>query len=123
MEVLYAKKKIERICNNLNEAQKYFGGDRLLALSLLARVNALESAVNLHEIIIQRNFHFHNLHDKGRSKFEGFHAIDVKTRKEPWRVILQALDEAGEPYVNRSIDEIAAHVVKVRITEVSKHYE
>ena len=52
-----------------------------MALSLLARVNALESAVNLHEIIIQKNFHFHNLHDKGRSKFEGFHSVDVKQGK------------------------------------------
>ncbi len=54
---------------------------------------------------------------------EGYFAIDVKTIKEPWRIILQPLDENKVPYDPCNIDEIAGYVKIVEIREVSKHYE
>jgi proteic killer suppression protein len=48
---------------------------------------------------------------------------DVKTKKEPWRIILQPLDESMQPYNPCNIDEISGIVRIVEITEVSKHYE
>ena len=54
---------------------------------------------------------------------EGYFAIDVKSRKEPWRIILEPLDENKNPFVPCNIDEIAATVRIVGIVEVSKHYE
>ena len=54
---------------------------------------------------------------------EGFFAIDVKSRSEQWRIILQPLDENGKPYIPCNIDRIAGSVKIVEIVEVSKHYE
>ena len=54
---------------------------------------------------------------------EGYFAIDVKSIREAWRIILQPLDENEEPYNPCNIDEIAESVKNVEIEEVSKHYE
>lgn len=54
---------------------------------------------------------------------EGYFAIDVKSRREQWRIILEPLDENEEPYNPCKIDEIAESVRIVEIMEVSKHYE
>ena len=54
---------------------------------------------------------------------DGFFAIDVKTRRDPWRIIIQPLDEYEEPYDPCNIDEIAGVVRIVEVKEVSKHYE
>ncbi len=62
---------------------------------------------------------FHSL----QGNLDGYFAIDVKTRKEPWRIILQPLDENEEPYNPCNIDEISGKVRIVEIREVSKHYE
>ena len=63
-------------------------------------------------------FHFHKL----SGNMDGFFAIDVKTRRDPWRIIIQPLDENEEPYDPCNIDEIAGVVRIVEVKEVSKHY-
>ena len=123
MELVYSNEKLKRICENLSAAKKYFGGDAALAQSLLARMNSLRSADNIRDIIVQPTFHFHNLENKNGRKLKGYFAIDVKSRREQWRIILQPLDENKEPYDPCHIDEIAECVRIVEITEVSKHYE
>ena len=60
---------------------------------------------------------------KLQGKDEGFFAIDVKTRRDPWRLILQLLKENEEGYIFCKIDEIADAVKIVGVREVSKHYE
>lgn len=119
MKITYANNKVEMQCTSMKDATRLFGGDRNLAISLLARINALESADVIRDIIIMPTFHFHNLH----GKFEGFFAIDVKTRKDKWRIILQPLDEDERPFVSCHIDVIAASVKIIEIREVSAHYE
>lgn len=64
-----------------------------------------------------------SLKDKGRKKLEGYYAIDVGTRKQPWRIILQPLNDRKEPFASSTIDQIAGIVRIVEISEVSKHYE
>ena len=64
-------------------------------------------------------FRFHNL----RGKLDGYFAIDVKTRRDKWRIILQPLDEEEKAFDPCNIDEIAAIVKIVEISEVSAHYE
>lgn len=54
---------------------------------------------------------------------DGYFAIDVKSRKEPWRIILQPLDDDRKPFNPCNIDKIAAYVKIAEISEVSKHYE
>ena len=59
---------------------------------------------------------------KGKD-LEGYFAIDVKSIREQWRIIIQPLDDDKKAYNPCNIDEIAGIVKIVEITEVSKHYE
>lgn len=123
MELIYVSETLKSQCTNIKAAKKLFNGDSKLSLSLLARINALQQAEMLKDIIVQPTFHFHKLKNKGGRKLEGYFAIDVKSRKDQWRIILQPLDENGNPYIPCNIDQIAGKVKIVEISEVSKHYE
>ena len=119
MKVLYSDFKTEKVCYSLKEALRYFGGNKKMAESLLSRINAMKHAAVIKDIIATPSFHFHNL--KGKRK--GFFAIDVKTRKDKWRIIFQPLDENENPFDPCNIDVIADTVKIVEISEVSAHYE
>lgn len=124
MRVIYKDAKVKEICNDLKKAMKFFGGQKALAISLLSRINALNQAENIKDIIVQKQMRFHKLINKGKGKnFDGFFAIDVKTIREKWRIILEPLDENEQPFVPYNIDEIAMNVRIVEIKEVSEHYE
>ena len=99
MKLVYATDKVENLCESLKAAKKFFNGNIMLANSLMARIN------------------------KNGRDLEGYFAIDVKSRREQWRIILEPLDENKEPYIPCKIDQIAESVRIVEITEVSKHYE
>lgn len=123
MELVYLTENIKSQCTSVKAANKLFGGNAGLTTSLLARINALENADNLKDIIVQPTFHFHKLGNKNRRDLEGFFAIDVKSRKEQWRIILQPLDVDKKPFNICNIDQMAGIIKIVEITEVSKHYE
>lgn len=123
MELEYSSEKVKLQCTSVKAANKLFGGDIALTQSLLARINALESAENIKDIIVQPTFRFHGLKNKKGRNLEGYFAIDVKSIRESWRIILQPLDENKEPYNPCNIDEISNIVKIVEIAEVSKHYE
>ena len=123
MGLEYASEKVKSQCTSVKAANKLFGGDAALTKSLLARINALSSADTIKDIIVQKSFRFHDLENKKGRNLEGFFAIDVKTIKEPWRIVLQPLNEKKMPYDPCNIDEIASYVKIVEIMEVSKHYE
>ena len=91
----------------------------ILAVSLLARINAIENSDVIKNIISMPPFHFHNLH----GKMEGLFAIDVSTRRDKWRIILRPLDEEEHAFDPCHIDEISTIVRIVEIREVSAHYE
>lgn len=119
MKIKYANVKLERQCTNLKDATKLFGGSKSLAISLLARINAIKAADVLKDIIVMPQFHFHNL----CGDMQGLFAVDVKTRRDKWRIILCPLDERETIYDPCHIDEIAAVVKIAEIEEVSAHYE
>ena len=119
MRIIYSNIKTERQCKSLKEATKLFGGDNRLATSLLARITAIEQAEVIKDIIVMPTFRFHKLN----GKMQGFFAIDVKTRRDKWRIILQPLNEEENVFDPCNIDEIAAVVKIVEIREVSAHYE
>lgn len=123
MEVIYASDKVEQQCTSVKAANKLFGGDTLLGRCLLARINALKEADTIKDIIVQPTFRFHDLKNKKGRNLEGYFAIDVKSIREAWRIILQPLDEQKQPYNPCNIDELAGIVRIVEIMEVSKHYE
>ena len=76
MELVYASGKVKTQCTSVKAAKKLFGGDTVLATSLLARINALEKADTIKDIIVQPTFHFHNLGNKHGRDLRGFFAID-----------------------------------------------
>ena len=119
MKINYANGKVEKQCTSLKEATKLFGGDKKMAVSLMARINAIEQASVIKDIIMMPTFRFHKL----QGKLKDYFAIDVKTSRDKWRIILQPLDEDEKPYDEIKIDEIAMCVKIVEIREVSPHYE
>ena len=123
LELEYASEKVRLQCTSVKAAKKLFGGNDALTKSLLSRVNALANAENIKDIIVQPTFRFHDLKNKKGRYLEGYFAIDVKTIREPWRIILQPLNKDKQPYNPCNIDEIAEYVKIVEIMEVSNHYE
>ena len=123
MKVNYSTEKVKNLCEDLRIAKKFFNGNTLLANSLMARINALKQADTIKDIIVQPAFHFHKLINKNGRDLEGYFAIDVKSRREQWRIIIEPLDENEQTYNPCNIDEIAEIVRVVEIMEVSKHYE
>lgn len=119
MKIEFSTDKVKLQCTSVKAANKLFGGDQTLIRSLMARINALRSTENLRDIIVQKAFRFHSL----KGNLVGYFVIDVKTIKEPWRIILQPLNEDNQPYIPCNIDEISNIVEIVEIKEVSKHYD
>lgn len=123
MEIVFDSRRVEKQCTNLSAAKKLVGGNGAVALALLSKINLLEQAVNLKDVIVQPQLHFHKLSDKGRRKLDGYFAIDIKGRRCPWRLIIRPLNGQHEPFDPCHIDEIAETVEVVGILEASKHYE
>lgn len=119
MQVEYASERVKKQCSDSATAKKFFGGSDILVRSLRSRINALEQAENLSDIINTPPFRFHNL----KGNYAGYYAIDVKTSRDPWRIILEPLRDDKSTYIPCHIDEVATVVRVVKIVEVSKHYE
>jgi plasmid maintenance system killer protein len=123
LKMIYKSNDVEKVCTSVKAANALFGGNKPLAMSLLSRINAIQQAENIKDIIVQPAFHFHKLENKGGKEFRGYFAIDVKSRREPWRIVLEPLDGNEEPFDPCNIDEIASAVRVIKIMEVSNHYE
>jgi len=119
----FKNEKVERQCTSKKVAKKLFGGNEGLAIKLMGRINMLKQAETIKDIVVQKQLFFHKLKNKNGKNLEGHFAIDVKSRRDKWRIILQPLNENEEPYDTCNIDEIAENVRIVEITEVSNHYE
>lgn len=119
MKIIYLNTKTEKQCTSVKEATKLFGGNKILVRSLMSRIYAIENAEVLQDIIVMPNFRFHNL----QGDLKKYFAIDVKTKKDKWRIILQPLDDDENVFDPCNIDEIAKKVRIVEIREVSAHYE
>ena len=123
MEIIFSTAKIEKICTDFKAARRFFGGEERLARGLLARVNSLEQAPTMKDIVVQKHLRFHALSKKGRRDLRGMFAVDITNSRNPWRLIVQPLNKGKEPFDPCHIDEIAEIVEVVGIIEVSNHYE
>ncbi len=123
LEIEYSTTTIQKQCSDVKSAKKLFGGNDSLVRSLFSRINALENAESLQDIIVQPSFRFHKLGNKHGRNLEGYFALDVKSIREPWRIIIEPLNEEKQKYVPCDIDKIAKIVRIVEIKEVSNHYE
>lgn len=122
LKIKYSSQKLENICTDAKKASKYFGGNQLLVVALLSKINALKNAETLKDIIALPTMHFHSLKNKGkRNNLLGFYAIDIKGRTEPWRLILQPLNEDETPNLSKQIEDIKMTKI-IFVEEASKHY-
>jgi len=123
LKIVYSSEKVKIQCSDYEKTRKLFGGDRDLTDSFYEKLYYLQRADNLKEIYLIQCFRLHKLRNVGKSRLEGYFAIDVKRRKEPWRIILQPLDENMQSISSCDIDRTAAFVKIIEIKEISKHYE
>lgn len=122
MKIIYANKTVEKQCTSIKEATKLFGGNAMMSRYLLGRIQDLKDAPVLSDFMKTNNPRFHNLHNQGKNQYEGLFAVDVKSKKDPWRLIIQPLDENEKPFNPCHIDKVAKIVRVIRVLEVSKHY-
>ena len=118
MRLVFADSDVEKVCTDRRVAKKLFGGNEPLVRSLFARLSFLESARSIEEVRRYPGMRFHSLRNIG-----GVFAVDVKTVREPWRIILQLLDGNGNPFEPCEIDKVAPFIEILSVEEVSKHYE
>ncbi len=119
MFVKYANEKVREQCTSIKAASKLFGGNKKYILGLFSRINALENAENIKDIICTPQFRFHKLN----GKMEGYFAIDITNKRDKWRLIICPLDENEEYFWSCNIDEISNKIEIVEVQEVSPHYE
>ena len=123
MRIVFSSSRVEEVRTDLRKAEKHFGGDKALARSLFSRINAFRCAVTIKDIINQPSFRSHKLNRKRGKDLEGFFAIDVKTVRQQWRMLVRPLDSNLKPFDGRSIDVIAMDAKIIEVKEISKHYE
>ncbi len=123
MRLVFADSDVEKVCTDRRVAKKLFGGNEPLVRSLFARLSFLESARSIEEVRRYPGMRFHSLRNIGGRNLEGFFAVDVKTVREPWRIILRLLDGNGNPFEPCEIDKVAPFIEILSVEEISKHYE
>lgn len=118
MQIKYTSSKVKNVCTSLKEAKKKYSG--IVPEKLHATINFIENASNITDIINYIPFHFHHL--KGSRK--GEYAIDIGGRTSGWRLIIIAIDDAGNACPNDEVyGKNAVNIVIVQLEEVTNHYE
>ncbi len=117
MEIKYKNNKTEKQCTNFNYAKKEF--NEIIATLLHSRINFIENAVSLADIINVPTFHFHGL----SGKKQGLYAIDLG-RKLGFRLIIEPLNENEESLKKeKDIERLKQCTKIIIVVEVSNHYE
>lgn len=109
MEITYKNKKIENLCEteNIMTLQKLYGKE--VAINLPKRIKELKAFESVNDIPIEKPFRRHKL--KGSRKNE--YAVNVTSN---YRLIFISNEN------NKNIIELK-EIKRIRIMEVSKHYE
>lgn len=124
MEILYADSRVKQICTEQKVTRKFFGGNLDLEKSLYARLYSLSCCDSLYDAYTRHNyFRIHKLYNIGGRDYSGCLAMDVKTRKEPWRLIFKPLNDKRQPVGTINLPTDAKYIEIIEIIEVSKHYE
>ena len=79
MQLLYNNSKVQKQCTDLKTAKKIVWRECCISNQLFARINAMQQASVIKDIVMMPTFHFHKL----SGNMDGFFAIDVKTRRDP----------------------------------------
>lgn len=119
IDLRYKTKTVEKQCTNLKKAQRAFG--QKTAVALFGLINLLESSPSLQDVNALMIYNLHKL----SGNLKGLCALDIAGRSNSYRLIIQPLNDAGDPVIDRGSDLIAyySNVNIIRIEEVSNHYE
>lgn len=124
MEILYASREVKEICTEQKVTRKFFGGNLDLEKSLYARLYSLSCCDSLYDAYNKYNyFRMHKLYNVRGRDYSGCLAMDIKTRKDPWRLIFRPLDDDRQPVGTINLPPDAKYIEIIEIIEVSKHYE
>lgn len=92
MYIVYANKKIKRICEDYKFAKKKL--PIKIADKLYKTINFIENSSSLHSIIEYKPYNFHNL----KGDRNGEYAVDVGTRRDGYRLILKFKESKEEVF-------------------------
>lgn len=87
---------------------------------MLMFLNALNACENAYDIKITKMFFME--HKKGN--LNSYYSISLDKKKSKWRLLIQMLDKNGDVVCpNENEKEFLKGIKKIRIKEISNHYE
>ena len=115
MKIVYKDKKIERLCNDEEYANKYIGKD--VTIKLMKVIYLLRSVSSLSDIYVYKSLNLHKL----KGDLKDLYSIYLG-KNTGYRLIIKPMNDELEIIVIKDTKEFKK-VKNIEIVEVSKHYE
>lgn len=115
MKIVYKDKKIERLCNDEEYANKYIGKD--VTIKLMKVIYLLRSVSSLSDIYVYKSLNLHKL----KGDLKDLYSIYLG-KNTGYRLIIKPMNDELEIIVIKDTKEFK-EVKNIEIVEVSKHYE
>ena len=115
MKIVYKDKKIERLCNDEEYANKYIGKD--VTIKLMKVIYLLRSVSSLSDIYVYKSLNLHKL----KGDLKDLYSIYLG-KNRGYRLIIKPMNDELEIIVIKDTKEFK-EVKNIEIVEVSKHYE
>lgn len=115
MKIVYKDKKIERLCNDEEYANKYIGKD--VTIKLMKVIYLLRSVSSLSDIYVYKSLNLHKL----KGDLKDLYSIYLG-KNTGYRLIIKPMNDELEIIVIKDTKEFK-DVKNIEIVEVSKHYE
>jgi proteic killer suppression protein len=115
MKIIYKDKKVERLCNDEDYANKYIGKD--VTNKLMKVIYLLKSVYSLFDIYVYKSLNLHKL----KGDLKDLYSIYLG-KNTGYRLLIKPINDELEIMIIKDIKEFR-EVKNVEIMEVSKHYE
>ena len=115
MKIVYKDKKIERLCNDEEYANKYIGKD--VTIKLMKVIYLLRNVSSLSDIYVYKSLNLHKL----KGDLKDLYSIYLG-KNTGYRLIIKPMNDELEIIVIKDTKEFK-DVKNIEIVEVSKHYE
>lgn len=112
MEIIYKNEKLKYQCTSIKQAKKDFPEKD--AVKLIQRIQFINDVETLMAVINSPRCNFHGL----KGKLSDYYAIDINGRKSPYRLKIYI-----KGYSREEVFKNPSCITKIKIMEVSKHYE
>ena len=115
MKIVYKDKKIDRLCNDEEYANKYIGKD--VTIKLKKVIYLLRRVSSLSDIYVYKSLNLHKL----KGDLKDLYSIYLG-KNTGYRLIIKPMNDELEIIVIKDTKEFK-EVKNIEIVEVSKHYE